>query len=154
MGLRQGEGLLMLFVLRRLTEKFRPKIRSCFFIFVDMEKAFDQGPREVIFFALRRKGIPEFLLDGVMSLDITAVLVVLAVITLKIVVSVHRELSSSFSVKVGVHQESTLSQLLFIMVMDVLTEGVRDSSLMELLFPDDLVLCGESLNEVMGKYGR
>ena len=154
MGLRQGEGLLMLFVLRRLTEKFRPKIRSCFFIFVDMEKAFDQGPREVIFFALRRKGIPEFLLDGVMSLDITAVLVVLAVITLKIVVSVHRELSSSFSVKVGVHQESTLSQLLFIMVMDLLTEGVRDSSLMELLFPDDLVLCGESLNEVMGKYGR
>ena len=144
----------MLFVLRRLTEKFRPKIRSCFFIFVDMEKAFYQVRREVIFFALRRKGIPEFLLDGVMSLDITAVLVVLAVITLKIVVSVHRELSSSFSVKVGVHQESTLSQLLFIMVMDVLTEGVRDSSLMELLFPDDLVLCGESLNVVMGKYGR
>ena len=144
----------MLFVLRRLTEKFRPKIRSCFFIFVDMEKAFDQVPREVIFFALRRKGIPEFLLDGVMFLDITAVLVVLAVITLKTVVSVHRELSSSFSVKVGVHQGSTLSQLLFIIVMDVLTEGVRDSSLMELLFPDDLVLCGESLNEVIGKYGR
>ena len=39
------------------------------------------------------------------------------------------------------------------MVMDVLTEDVRDGSLMELLYPDDFVLCGESLNEVMKKYG-
>ena len=36
--------------------------------------------------------------------------------------------------------------------MDVLTEDVRDGSLMELLYADDLVLCGESLNDVMGKY--
>ena len=38
--------------------------------------------------------------------------------------------------------------------MDVLTEDVRDGSLMELLYADDLVLCGESLNKVMDKYGR
>ena len=38
--------------------------------------------------------------------------------------------------------------------MDVLTEDVRDGSLMELLYADNLVLCGESLNEVMKKYGR
>ena len=38
--------------------------------------------------------------------------------------------------------------------MDVLTEDVRDGSLMELLYADDLVLCGESLNAVMLKYGR
>ena len=40
------------------------------------------------------------------------------------------------------------------MVMDVLTEDVRDGSLMELLYANDLVLCGESLNEVIDKYGR
>ena len=68
--------------------------------------------------------------------------------------SVDGELSSSFSVKVGVHQGSTLSPLLFIMVMDVLTEDVRDDSLMEVLYADDLVLCGKSLNEVMDNYGR
>ena len=38
--------------------------------------------------------------------------------------------------------------------MDVLTEDVRDGSLMELLYADSLVLCGELLNEVMDKYGR
>ena len=38
--------------------------------------------------------------------------------------------------------------------MSVLTEDVRDGLLMELLYADDFVLCGESLNEVMKKYGR
>ena len=38
--------------------------------------------------------------------------------------------------------------------MDVLTGDVRDGSLMELLYVDDLVLCGESLNDVMDKYKR
>ena len=37
--------------------------------------------------------------------------------------------------------------------MDVLRD-VRYGSLMELLYANDLVLCGESLNEVMAKYGR
>ena len=66
--------------------------------------------------------------------------------------SVDGELSSSFSVKFGVHQGSPLSPLFFIMIMDVLTEDVRDGSLMELMYAG-LVLCGESLNGVMGKYG-
>ena len=56
--------------------------------------------------------------------------------------------------KVCVHQGSALSPLLFIMVVDVLTEDLRDCSLMELLDAKDLVLCWESLNEVMGKCGR
>ena len=37
--------------------------------------------------------------------------------------------------------------------MDVLTEDVRNGSLMELLYADDLVLCGKSLNEFIDKYG-
>ena len=114
------------------------------FVFVHKEKAFDQVPREVIRFAWRQKGAPEYLVNGVMSLYKGC----------KTAVSVSGELPSSFSVKVGFHQRSTLRPLLFIMVMDILTEDVRDGSLMELLYADDLVLCGESLNEVMGKYGR
>ena len=49
--------------------------------------------------------------------------------------------------KEGVHKGSALGSLLFILVMDVPTEDLRDDSLMELLYADDLVLCGESLNE-------
>ena len=72
----------------------------------------------------------------------------------KTAVLVDGELSSSFSVKVGVYQGSALSPLLFIMVMDVQTEDMRDGSLIELLYADDLVLCGESINDVMDKYKR
>ena len=38
-GLCQGDGLLMLFVPRRLTEKFRVKNKKFFFIFVELKKA-------------------------------------------------------------------------------------------------------------------
>ena len=72
----------------------------------------------------------------------------------KTAVSVDAELSSSFSVKVGVHEGCALSPLLFIVVMDVLTEDVRDGSMMELLNADNLVLCKESLNKVMDKHER
>ena len=100
--------------------------------------------REVICFALRHKTVPEYLIYGVMSLYKGC----------KTAISVDGELSSSFSVKVGVHQGSALSPLIFIMVMVTLTEDMRDGSLMELWYVDNLVLCGESLNEVMDKYER
>ena len=72
------------------------------------------------------------------------------------VVKLLSQLDGNYQVhlKFGVHQGSALGPLLFIMVMDVLREDVRDGSLLELLYADDLVLCGESLNEVMEKYGR
>ena len=78
----------------------------------------------------------EYVLDGDMSLYKDC----------ETAVSVDGELSSSFSVKNGVHQGSSLSPLLFIMVMDALTEDVRDGLLMELLYADDLVLCRKSLD--------
>ena len=99
-----------------------------------MEKAFDLVLRKVIRFTLRRKSVPEYLVNEVMSLYEGY----------KTAVSVDGELSSSFSVKVGVDQGSALSPLLFIMVMDILTEDVRDGSLIELLYAGDLVLCGKS----------
>ena len=80
-----------------------------YFIFV--EKRFLIGCQgKVIRFALRQRVVPEYLVDGVMPLYKGC----------KTAVSVEGELSSSFSVKVDVHQGSALSLLLFIMVMDFL----------------------------------
>ena len=93
-------------------------------------------------FCFEAEGVPEYMVNEVMSLYLGC----------KTAISVDRGLSCSFSVKVGIHEESALSPLLFIMVVDVLTEDVSNGSLMELLYADDLALCGESLNEVMNKY--
>ena len=101
-------------VLRKLSEKFRDK-KKLFFIFVDLEKAFDLVQREVLCFSVRLKVVQEYLVNEAMSLYKGC----------ETAVSVDGELSSSFSVKVGVHQGSVLSPVLLIMVMDVLTEDVR-----------------------------
>ena len=61
-GFMPGKGTV--FVLRRLREKFRAKNKKLFFIFVDLEKAFDRVPREVVHFDLRWKGVPEYLVKG------------------------------------------------------------------------------------------
>ena len=88
-------------VLRKLPEKLRSKNKLFFVLIVDLEEAFDQVPREVICCALRQNGVQEYLVDGVMFLYKSC----------KTAISVDRELSSSFSVKVGVHQGSVFSPL-------------------------------------------
>ncbi|MBJ5468736.1 hypothetical protein JGG40_23790 [Salmonella enterica subsp. enterica serovar Derby] len=52
--------------------------------------------------------------------------------------------SESFDVKVGLHQGSVLSPLLFVIVMDVITKEVREGLPWEVLYADDLVLAAES----------
>ena len=61
--------------------------------------AFNLVPKEVICFPLRQKGVPEYLVNRVMSLYKG----------FKTAVSVDGELSSSFSVIAGVHLGSVLS---------------------------------------------
>ena len=64
-GFMAGRGTVdAVFVLRRLSKKLRAKNKKFFFIFVDLEKTFDRVPREVIRFALRRKGVSEYLANG------------------------------------------------------------------------------------------
>ena len=58
-----------------------------------------------------------------------------------------------FEVKVGVHQGSVLLPLLFVCVMDVLTEEVWGGCRC-LMYAGDVVLVGESMDEVMSAYGR
>ena len=131
-GFMAGRGTAnAVVVLRRPIKKFRNKNKKLFFIFVHLGKAFDWVPRKVICFVLRQKGVPEYLINMIKSLYKGC----------ETAITVDGELSSSFSLKVGVHQGSTLSPLLFIMVMDVLTEDVRNGSLIELLYADDLLFC-------------
>jgi len=58
--------------------------------------------------------------------------------------------SRGFSVKVGVHQGSVLSPLLFIIVMEALSKNFRGLS-MELLYADDLVSMADSEDELVQK---
>ena len=60
--------------------------------------------------------------------------------------------SEDFEVKVGVHQCSVLSPILFIMVFEAISQEFRGGSPWELMYADDLVLIAHGVLEVMGKY--
>ena len=55
-------------VVRQMQEKFRAKGRKLYFGFVDLEKAFDRVPKEVIRWAMRKLGVEEWLVSAVMSM--------------------------------------------------------------------------------------
>jgi len=51
-----------------MQEKFRAKGKKLYFGFVDLEKAFDRVPREVIRWAMRKLKVEEWLVSAVMSM--------------------------------------------------------------------------------------
>ena len=62
------------------------------------------------------------------------------------------EKSEEFEMKVGFHQGSVLTPLQFAIVMDGITKDVRESGVKELLYAYDLVLLGNSWEEVEMRY--
>ncbi|KAK3531799.1 hypothetical protein QTP70_029737, partial [Hemibagrus guttatus] len=56
--------------------------------------------------------------------------------------------TEEFKVEVGLHQGSALSPFLFAMVMDQLSEEVRQESPWTMMFVDDIVICSESREQV------
>ena len=57
-----------------------------------------------------------------------------------------------FEVKVGVHQGSMLLPLVFVIVVDVVMESVRNGLMSEMLYADDLLLTCETMREKFWKW--
>ncbi|KAK3509590.1 hypothetical protein QTP70_006459 [Hemibagrus guttatus] len=56
--------------------------------------------------------------------------------------------TEEFKVEVGLHQGSALSPFLFAIVMDQLSEEVRQESPWTMMFEDDIVICSESREQM------
>ncbi len=98
---------------------------------VDLEKAYDRVPRDLIWWALRKKNIPEAY--------ITIIKYILYKAT-KTRIKTLCGLTQYFNIEVGLHQGSTLSPLRFIIIMDVLASSIQRDPPWAMLFADDLVI--------------
>jgi hypothetical protein len=129
------------FALRMLIEKYRECQRELHCVFVDLEKAYDRVPREELWYCMRKSGVPEKYVRAVQDMYEDCKTVV------KCAVGVTEE----FKVKVGLHQGSALSPFLFAMIMDRLTDEVRQESPWTMMFADDIVISSESREQVEEK---
>lgn len=107
-------------------------------IFIDLERAFDRVPRELIWHALRAQNVPEHYIMTVKDMYHQ--------VSTK--VRSPAGTSDEFDVKVGVHQGSTLSPLLFNIVMNHLTSNLQRAPLWDILYADDVVIISEDVNNL------
>jgi len=128
-----------IFIVRQIQEKFRTKGKKLYFCFVGSEKAFDRVQREVIRWAICELELEEWLVSAVMSLYTGA----------KTGVRTVHVNSNGFEVKVGMHQGSALSPLLFVIVMEALSREFRVALPWELLYAADLVVVAESEDDLI-----
>ena len=123
-----------LFALRVLMEKYREGQKELHCVFVDLEKACDKVPREEVWYCMRKSGLAEKYVRIVHDMyddSITPVRCAVGV-------------TEGFEVKVGLHQRSALSPCLFAMVMDRITDDIREEAPWTMMFADDIVICSES----------
>ena len=140
-GFMKGKGTTdAIFMARQMQEDFRVKGKKLYFGFVDLEKAFDRVPREVISWAMPKLGVEEWLVSAVMSMYIGA----------KTVVRTVYGNNKGFEVKVGMHQGSGLSPLLFVIVMEAISSEFRVALPWQLLHADDLAVIAETEEELLG----
>jgi len=82
---------------------------------VGLEKALNGVPRKVIRWAMRKLGVEEWLVSAVMSMYTGS----------KMVARTVYGNSCSFEIKVGMHQGSALSPLLFVIVIEAISREFR-----------------------------
>ena len=141
-GFMSGRGTTdAIFIVRWLQEKHLAANKSLYMAFIDLEKAFDHVPRDVMWWAMRKLGIDEWLACLVLSMykDVRSR------------VRVGDGYSEEFGVGVGVHQGSVLSPLLFIIVLEALSREFRTGCPWELLYADNLIISAGSKEELLVK---
>ncbi|KAK3521777.1 hypothetical protein QTP70_018302 [Hemibagrus guttatus] len=127
-----------IFALRILMEKYRDGQRELHCVFVDLEKAYDRVPREELWYCMRKSGVAEKYLRVVQDMYERSRTVVRCAVGQ----------TEEFKVEVGLHQGSALSPFLFAMVIDQLSEEVRQESPWTMMFADDIVICSENREQV------
>ena len=95
-----------------LFRSYRDKKKDFHMVFIDLEKAYNKLPRDLIWWALEKKGVIDKYIEIIKHMHNGAMT------TMRTVVGK----SNDFPITIGLHQGSVLSPYLFALVMDELTK--------------------------------
>jgi hypothetical protein len=103
-------------------------------IFIDLEKAYDKVPRNVMWWVLQKHKVSSKYITLIKNMYDN------------VVTSVRTSDgdTNDFPINIGLHQGSALSPYLFALVMDEVTRDIQGGIPWCMLFTDDVVLMGES----------
>lgn len=130
--------------IRVIMEKHRANKENLYLLFIDLEKAFDRVPRNLVWQALRAQNIPEHYVQLIQDMYRNT----------RTQVKSPAGLSDSFHVKVGVHQGSALSPLLFNLCMDYITRDIQSPVPECMLYADDIVLMAKNATELQDSFNQ
>ena len=141
-GFKSGVGTTnAIFVIRTMCEKYREGNKPLDMVFVDLENAYDAVPREVLWRCMRERYIPEVYIRLVQDMYQGAITCMKS----KLGTSEH------FKVGIGLHQGSALSPFLFIMLVDTISQDVRNELPWELLYADYLAIIDVTSTDTQNK---
>jgi Reverse transcriptase (RNA-dependent DNA polymerase) len=115
-------------------KRHREQKNDLHMIFIDLEKMYDKIPRNIMWWALKRKLVPTKYVTLIKDMYTNVVTCVKAC----------DDESDTFSIKIGLHQGSALSPYIFTLVMNKIIKDIQEDILWCMLFADDMVLIDES----------
>jgi hypothetical protein len=131
LGRSTMEAILLI---RQLMERCREQKKDLHMVFIDLEKANDKVPRNVMWWVLQKHQVS------------TKYITLIKDMYDNIVTSVRtsdRD-TNDVSINIGLHQGLVLSPYPFALVMDEVTRDIQDDIPWYMLFSDDVVLVDES----------
>ena len=123
-----------IFLIRQLMERYREQKKDLHMVFIDLEKAYDKVPRNIMWWALQKHKVS------------TKYITLIKDMYDNVVTSVRTSDgdTNDFPINIGLHQGSALSPYLFALVMDEVTRDIQGGIPWCMLFADDVVLVDES----------
>jgi hypothetical protein len=123
-----------IFLIRQLMERCREQKKDLYMIFIDLEKAYDKVPRNVMWWALQKHKV------------LSKYIILIKDIYDNVVTSVRTSDgdTNDFPINIGPHQGSALSPYIFDLVMDEVRRDIQGGIHWCMLFANDVVLVDES----------
>ncbi|GKF75958.1 retrovirus-related pol polyprotein LINE-1 [Tanacetum coccineum] len=128
-------------IIRTLMEKYRERKKDLHLEFLDLEKAYNSVPRELIWKTLRDKGTPMKYIKVIQDMYKGA----------RTCMWTPTKNSKYFPVDVGLHQGLAISPYLFALILDELSRGIQEIIPWCLIFTDNIVLVSDTPDGLNGR---